>query len=406
MRNLFFLGILVSLLTFTYFSEERSEQESYETKQMQEKLFSVEESGELKSFKSTSFSFKRNDNGNYISQNELPISQEKISLFFNQLYNIKVRRVLENEELQEISHDLLIDRNAPALDFLFERNEIRILMGKKTSFSKRFYMNIINKKRNTKKWVVASYESAYGSAYKEEDAHKSDAPYKQALALFNLPEKTFVDYRVFTNIGRPHKVEVSSLRNRPYTIDLKEFKTSPDVISGITEEKERITNYRELLKKISGIGLYKTGRLSKKIGTIKVDDKKYQFFKELNDENGYFVKTNKFIYQIKASDFRSLFEPQQSFWNKAINIGAAKLFKVIDNEGESIFSSSVNSPSIWTKFLTEEAYYVKEHVGGNFEHNYQINIGSKNLLINSSENGIDILDPKLNVIFHFLEKIK
>ena len=141
------------------------------------------------------------------------------------MLNIKVVRVLNNNELKEIDTKLLANSDAPKLSFRFENSSLEMTLGNKTQFSKNFYVKITKNNSKNEKWAIASYRAPYSAQLNSKDAHRSEVPYRNALSLFGVKKENLLNLKVFQSFKSIDSYEVRSKRNKKYRIDFTQLKT-------------------------------------------------------------------------------------------------------------------------------------------------------------------------------------
>ena len=404
MKNFYFLIILASLITYVYFFEERAGIEKTQHNFKIEQLFDVKSLGELKRIYHKNLSLVKVGE-RYFVEKDFPVSQKQLDIFFDQLTSIKAKRKITKEELLEIPKELLKRDKPIELHVEFSKGALIFELGKKLDFDTTFYMRVKNTKSNEDKWIVANFENAYSHQLSKKDTHRSTAPYKQAESLFSLSENFFKEREPFVGLPPLEKLIIKSFRNRVFSVDFNKSSITPSAPKNIEVYKEKISNYK---KSIEGIVAHKSERIktiSQPLGEYLLNDKfKISFYRKLNGKNGFFLARDGFAYILSSDQFRELFPPHQSFWQKKIELDNA--LTILDSKERVILVTTRDKRNIWTKILNSEANHISVKGNSVFKHQYIIKSGDKKLYARQDESGVSILDNSLNVIFHFLEKIK
>ena len=402
MRNLSFLVILIGLITYVYFFEEKENIAQQEQKQMQLQLFDLKALGEMKGMTHSNLSMIKKS-GKFIVGKDFLASEKQINLFFEQLTSLKVMRKLTDQEINEIPENLLKREQPIVMTVNFENGQLVFELGKKLEIDTTFYMKLTNTQKNITQWLVVKFENAY-THQMGKSSYRTDAPYKQVEAILSLNDSFFKERAPFINVNAPKSIIIKSFRNRPYNIDLLNKKVTPAPPRGIDIEVSRIENYLKLLYRIEGKEIFKVFKSQELLGELLFDGKtKISFYRSINEKKGFFLVHNKFAYIIGADVFRALFPPHQEFWRKKIEIGDN--YEVYKGHNK-ILSASMSSRNIWTKILSSQAHHISQSDGKAFDPDYTIKSVGRQFYVRQDESGVAILDPSLDVIFHFLEKIK
>ena len=152
-RNIFLGGLLVALLVFTYFFEERSQQKKILKDYAETSLFSLQQlKGEdLLEFAVGTFTFipQKNKLGEFIFKKKnisQPLNQKLLQFILNEISLLKIKRVITQAEIKQkqlVREKFFFPLNAGYhFSFLFPNRRIEVEVGKKLPLQDSFYMEI------------------------------------------------------------------------------------------------------------------------------------------------------------------------------------------------------------------------------------------------------------------------
>ena len=408
MRNIALLVILSSLVGYVYFFEEKKSIEAYRDREKAESLLDLRSAGDMLSLKTAKFHLeKRGDN--FFVDSDFEVAQKQLDTFFSQLENIRVQRILTQDELNEVNPSTLESLLKLDVSVSFKNSILTFSLGKKIEFNQNFYLKITNSQAKSEKWVIAKYQNTYSGKSSEKNQYRSDIAYKQIISLFSLGSDFFKNKFPF-NISKNFKViKVESFRNRPYEIKGPSLTLDPTQPNGIEESKDRINFYLKGLKELQAKSVSKVldrNKLKDSLGKITIDDKAYEMFRNFKGKRGYFLNLDKYIYEFDGAAFRHIFSPQQDFWIKKFRLDKSSDLTIKDMKDNVVLVSKLTDKNIWTQVMLGEAHSVRDNNKQQFKAYYKVINGKKTFLVRQSDGGLELLDVDLDVIFHFLEKIK
>ncbi|EQC47614.1 hypothetical protein [Bacteriovorax sp. Seq25_V] len=404
MKNLYLFITAVLLIVFIYFFEETKIREEYKEEQKREELFSQKEMGTLKSLQGSNFNLTT-DGDKFISNEGIEISRGQIAFFLEQLQNIKIQRILTPEEVKYLDESTLKEK----IHFIFSNGELEIQIGQKLQFNSSFYLKVSNIKQGSFKWAVAKYENGYTESLQANsgnEAYRTSGPYDQVRSIFSLNDDFFFNLNPFVGTFEG-EVTIDSFRNPKFAVNFVNMTTIPQAFEGVTYNKEAFKNLVDTFKNFKAKRVViKNFDLEDKIGEIKLGDVTLSLFRKYGSQNGYFLLKGNQLYFLTSELFRSVFVPLQFFWNRKLNIDADSEYLISNQEGEQIFKGRMSVASKWTDILKKEAHVIRKKIANDFLFTYKITAGKQSFLVRENSEGIEILDEKSHLIFHFLDKIK
>jgi hypothetical protein len=404
-RNLALFGVLIALITYVYFTEERKSIELNKRREAQEKLFDASNFGKIKEVSAANFLVFEKNNGLFVEK-DFEVNLKNFNTFMDQLLKINVMRIFTDEEQKQIDKKL-IQREKPArLTMVFENNEITFEIGKKIEFSQDFYLKVTNKKRNKSYWTVARLKESYTVGNQQKDSYRSAQPYNQALSIFNLDADFFKDKNPFDSISPITKVLIQSFRNKEYELNFALKTTEPMPPGNVKINEARVKNYVDTIKQVQFMKILKKGELDDLVGYLFFDKKKkFTLYRKHNDQKGYYLLADDFVYVLSGQSFRALFAPHQSFWYKRLP-AASENIKIENMKDELILKSKLTDKNIWTRLFSREANHVSKQDVKKFNAEYKLTTGKQTYLVRQEGGTIEVLDTNQGVIFHFFEEIK
>ena len=359
-RNLFLFLALVIVIGMTYWFEERGNENALKIEQKRTEVLNTENLGELKGVKGLKIDFVKKENSFFSKDNSIILSKARLDEFFQILGNLKVKKILNDEDVNKVGRSFYIPDDGLNLTFLFDKGEVSFTLGKKLSFDQTFYMEVTQEGK--KKIAIVSDESPDPGAYKtNEEYQRSEAKYKRLSMVFMLTNVYFYDARVFKDLYTDPKsinfdeITISTFRNKKYSINFKNTTTNPLPPIGIANFEENWLSFHTSLTNLQGrtvIAPYESSALSEVLSQFEIKDRSgrnitltlYKIFGELN---GYFLTSSidKYLYVLKPEDARFFFVNVQDFWKKILSPNSKEYvlgvnffnqktdqFKIIDKE--------------------------------------------------------------------------
>lgn len=440
-KNLILFIVLILALVGTYIFEERSNRISEATLAKKGQLLDVESLGEITAIQGIKLNFEKRGPAYFDKENGLKLSEPRLAEFFQILSGLKVKNFLNQAEVNKVGANFYIPDPSMRMTFQFEKGAVTFVLGKKLDFDQSFYMQVI--KGSASQIVIVNDESPDPGVYQsDEEYKKSDAKYKRLEIVFLLTNKYFHDARVFKDFNYVEdkinfkSINVSTFRNKKYSINFENSTTNPPAPKGINYFEENWVSFHRFLTKLEGKTLYYPGNpklLDEVLSQFEVVDRegrKYsmEVYKHYGEENGYFLKTslNNIIYQVKPEDAQFFFVNVQDFWEKRIGpkekeynfkvtfydgkseevkIEDKDLFKVIPTNPKQT-ESSIRALEFkrLIEFFKSEGNHVTDMPANQSEllkkNILRVQFDKRNLSVILEENEAIIVDPDLKIMIH------
>lgn len=330
-KNLILLGVLIAAIAITYFFEERANINNEKQKIIETSLLNADSLGDLKQVVGIKLNIEKRGPLYYDKNNNLRMNPNRLDEFFKILSGLKVISTLNQAEVSKVGLNFYIPDPTMKLAFKFEKGEMVFTLGKKLDYDQSFYMKV--DKGQDSQVVLVRDDSPDPGTYENEDAYKkSDAKYKRLQVVFYLTNKYFQDTSVFRDFAYKvdginfEKINISTFRNKRFSLSFAESTTNPAVPESLGYFDENWVSFHQALSKLEGKSLYfpaDNKLLDEVLSQFEVVDRekrKYslELYKKYGAENGYFLKTsfNNIIYQISPEDAQYFFVNVQDFWQK------------------------------------------------------------------------------------------
>ena len=385
-RNLVFIGVILSLLTYIFFFIEKEERNSYEEKKKKEQIINFSKLGSLKSLKTKTFSIKLGEDERYYSQkSNLLLNDEVIDYLFSELLKIKVLRKLDVNDFS-----LYLPKDPLKLEFSFEKGNLIFYLGNRVEVGAEFYLKIVDQGKES--LVLCKKEGAF-STQSEKD--KVSAPYNNFKSLISIKDEALYEKRPLKYFQSIKKIALKNFRNSLYSIDLEVSKINYNYKFKTQIIEKKIKRYKENLFKLSAKRIIKEkGSLKDEIGHITVNDINLTVFKKFNDEIGYFLQFKDLVFEIDSYFFRSIFAHPQDFIDK--KLGAQDI--ILNNSG---FEDKKLMP-----FLQKDAYMLSPVYELNKDNLKLIRTDIGDIYLKDAGNEVIFYNSSKMIAYHFLEKLK
>lgn len=326
--------IIFSLgLVATYLLEERSNLIKEKNNEVKTSLLNMESLGNIKSISGVKIDIERIGDDYRDRVNHLRLSKDRLNEFFQILSFLRVKKIIREEDVKKVGFSFYIPDQSMKMTFNFENGEAVYTLGKKLDYDQSFYMEI--KKNGQSQIAIVSDESPDPGIYQsDEEYKKSDAKYKRLEIIYLLTNKYFYDTRVFKDFHYESdkinfkKIEISTFRNKKYSLNFENQTSIPAPPRGVKYFEENWILFHQFLAKLEGKNLYYPADFSllqEALSLFEVTDRKnrrytLEVYKKYGNENGYFLKTslNNIIYQLKPESGQYFFVNVQDFWSKKI----------------------------------------------------------------------------------------
>lgn len=332
-KNLALLVVLILALTATYFFEERSNILKEDAIAKKTALLDMGKMGEITAIEGIKLNFEKRGDFFHDKNNNLRLSQARLDEFFTILAALKIKTILNQDEVTKVGLPYYIPDPSMTMTFKFEKGDITFTLGKKLDYDQSFYMGVTRDKKS--QVVIVNDESPDPGVYQnDEDYKKSDAKYKRLEMVFLLTNKYFYDTRLFKDFNYSmdklnfKTISIATFRNKKYSVNFENSTTNPAPPKGITYFEDNWVSFLQFLTKLEGKTLYypaEPGKLDEVLSQFEVKDREnrlytLEVYKKYGEENGYFLKSSldNIIYQLKPEDAQYFFVNVQDFWQKRI----------------------------------------------------------------------------------------
>ncbi|MBF0297228.1 MAG: hypothetical protein HQK51_00800, partial [Oligoflexia bacterium] len=337
--NLTLLTLLVAILFFVYYFEEKK---TIENQEMESKKFAfLDKEISLKTLKKLSLpnvllqegsctkglkqayspdsNVSVDDKCFFIvssfenSEQEYAANSSKVDDFLQVLSKFKVMRYLSVEEKKDLKRDEIFPKDSITFSLYFLNKNITYTLGKRLDFDETFYFEIKDsenlKMPEKVEWVIVKDEAEKSGLYSEEEDKKQEA-YQNLKALLSKPMTDYLEKNPLSKHFFHHDVEqfnfqkitISNKFNREFFLQWQgsDIKSSPEILKGIAFRNETIDEFKKRLKNLHSIDVYFNGKNDKKIkfdelaSTIKVklfngqinQDVDFQLFRKIEIISG------------------------------------------------------------------------------------------------------------------------
>lgn len=332
-KNLLLLVLLIAAIGITYWFEERGSLQALKVESKRTEVLNTENLGLLQGVRGVKLDFEKRGEQYFARNNQILLSQARLDEFFKILGGLKVKTFLSPEDVAKVGRSFYIPDDSMKLNFQFEKGEIEFTLGKKLDFDQSFYMEITQDGK--KQIVIVNDESPDPGAYQTDKQYQvSDAKYKRLQVVFLLTNVYFYDTRVFKDLYPDEKsinfdqITISTFRNKKFSVNFKETKTSPPAPAGIAYFEDNWLSFHKALTTLAGrtvISPYEPVALAEILSQFEVLDRQGRSFtltvyKKFGEQDGYFLTSSldKLLYVLKAEDARFFFINVQDFWKKSI----------------------------------------------------------------------------------------
>jgi hypothetical protein len=362
-KNFSLLVLLIIGVLLTYLFEERANKIKEVLNAKKTALLNVEDYGELKGVKGIKINFEKRGETFSDRENHLRLSTARLDEFFQILSGLKVINFLNQEDVKKIGIPFYIPDESMKMTFEFEKGSLTFILGKKLDFDQTFYMQVISGDKN--QVVLVKDESPDPNIYENDEQYKkSDAKFKRLQMVFLLTNKYFYDGRVFKDFDYSlekinfESIQVSTFRNKKYSINFKDSTTNPPAPPTLGYFDDNWVSFHQALSKLEAKNVNYPADpklLDEVLSFFEVVDrngKKYtlEVYKKYGEEIGYFLKSSldNIIYQLKPEDAQFFFVNVQDFWHKNYSPKNKDYdFTLVDYKGKSL-SVAISDKELFT----------------------------------------------------------
>ncbi len=388
MKNITLAGVLVGLLTFTYFFIEKEDQKVRKDFEKKARITDFSKLGAVEHIHSKNFYITRTDS-RYTNKEGLYLSDDKVNFLLNDLLKIKVQRRLEVSD-----ESLFRSPDGLYIEFQFKKGRVRFELGKRVAVSDHFYMKIIEDK--SQYWVEVKKEGSFSLA---NGRTKKTAPYLNFKELLSLKDQDFYNYLPFEKMGTLNKIVFTSVRNPRYQVDFN-MKSIQPLLDKLPINQKSFEQYKESFVSLKSFFVeLKKEELKDSIGSIVVNDQKsFEFFRRYGKKTGYFLQANQHVYEVNSEFYRRSLVPYQYFLNRKIEGG--NLVKYPKSLGKIELKLQ--------KLLDSDAYMISRFLPDSLDRSAMSSIeleNSRGFLDQLSSETI-YYDMDKGIAFHFLSKLQ
>ncbi len=363
--NLVLFLVLALGLTITYFVHEKFSTENKVKLEQQSQLLNFESVGDIKRFTSTQADILKEGDQYYTSEARYPVNKNKIEEVFLILANLKVKSLIDQNEIEKIGYQNFFPKEILRLGFYFEKESVFLTLGNKIEFDQSFYIEIERVKNGqSQKEILIAYDSSpdQGIYTSEEEMKRSDAKYRRLKAIFYLGDSFYNDLKIFKEQFSHDKIDIKSIsfatfRNKKFFVDFEKMETGPKIYPGLNYFSDNwIAFYRQFinLSAKSVLHQFKKENLKEPLSIIDIvtkENKKIEvlLYKKYGSLSGYFVMTSteSGLLELDQDTARYLLLNIQDFWDKKISLPLNKYRLEFQNSKKSI-SFEVTDKDLFT----------------------------------------------------------
>ena len=338
-RNLFLFSLLVTILGFTYLYEEVGHIQKDKKADDASRVLNFSLMGNLKRYE-TPFVQLEAKGGYFETKNPSYLADaEKVEALFNILSYIKISRLLTEEEKKNLDESNFFPNKDLWFSLIMEKGEVRVLLGKKLSVDRTFYIKMKRSDQAGENWALAYDDSPVEGVYSESEEKTNDDKYRRLGSLLTLKTEFFFDAHPLKKVGTFDKISIENMRNRPFTIEPQKRSTGPAVLSGLSFSSEAYQIFMEELTKLKAKELDLKPDLKKlkdsiakmTFSTAQNKTLTLELFKTYGKKTGYFIKSNteEIVFEMDQNAPRLFFTNVQSFWNKSLSPWETREFSLI-----------------------------------------------------------------------------
>ena len=331
-QNAILFLTFTALLLGAYLFEEIGGQKQTAEEEKRTNLFDMKKYGELKSFRSPEAEIKILSDGTSITlKHNWPVDPVKLQKFFSILTGVRSKRILSSEELSQIDRKTMFPTDNALMTFTFEKGEVGFRIGKKLDTEQSFYLEVIQ--ADVKTIVIAHDTGQVTTIYNQEESWRDDTKYKRFLTLFYLKDTWFYDMSVFSTkekieIQKIVELDLDNYRNKKFKLLFNGKDgggTRPSPIVDIDVNTDSLDVYMNKVLNIKAEKILFEADV-KKLKELKStltmilgqgERKEVTLFGEFDGKEGYFLKTDRYVFKLSKAESSPFFENVQYFWNKS-----------------------------------------------------------------------------------------
>ena len=230
MKNIFYLGLLMTLIFATWHFEEIGGLKKKAIKKKEASLFDPGELGDIRAIETKAARIEKGGDGKFrTARYHLDVDRERLQSFLSILGGVQIIRRLERNDWQGKLTDFFPPKKLQ-FKFEFENATLVYTIGNKLDFAQTFYMMI---ERGSDKQVLIVNDTAPSKMVQEKAiAYKSTEKYRRFVSMNFLKDDFFHDLRIFRddfnrNSSRFETARISSFRTPKFFVNMKRHTTNP-----------------------------------------------------------------------------------------------------------------------------------------------------------------------------------
>jgi hypothetical protein len=315
-QNLTLFIILISLITFAYFYEEKGKAQKEKIKVEAKSLITVD--GTITKIKTDSFHLEKDKSNNWNIRDE----ERKVNLQYVELIERVLKGLVIQGEVKDLKQkEAFFKHRKKSIEVTSNKTKYHLVIGDVSELTGNFYVL-----KDNKKLYIVSDDSLYDQPYKTEFDLKLKK-YIRLRNILNLKSFDLVNQSLLYGIelDKIKSIKIDSKRNRWFQIDLEKDLTTPAIYTGI--------NYKNLKKySLFLLNKFKVKReikqntefISNEMGHIQLqtDTKRIDLhlYSSLNGQFGRYVKLSEGkkvkFFEIREVSKNMFYMNVQDFWNK------------------------------------------------------------------------------------------
>lgn len=336
-KNIILFITLVLLIAFVYQFEEKRTTDKKNQEEEKALLFDPQKLGEISSIEFINTKLVGYNGKFYTTKRHHSVDTNKLQYIFNILSGIRIKRMLDKEEILKVGIDNFFPDEKLKLKFIFQYDEVEFFLGKKLEYNRSFYMKVKNKDRTS--YIIAHDIVPILGTHLKEDYHRSTDNYLRIKSILYLDESFFYNTYLFPkkrqmkkekapNLFFWKKIAINNIRHKNMQIDFKNKSTHPAIISGPSYNLKAFNQYHNELLNLDAEELifdYDKLQLQNKLAQIKLmgpsnHQIKLELYRKYKNKSGFFVKrkNDEPLYRFKQSVTKVFYKKLQDFWNKSI----------------------------------------------------------------------------------------
>ncbi len=336
MNNIKLFVILVILIVFTYYFEERGDEQKEVLKRITVSWPEIEKNKiPINSIELPNVEIVKKDSQFVVTMREMVVDELKFYEYLMFFSNIKIDRRISGEEKHVIeqSYQSYFPDPKQVVVVSFVDRKIAWRIGKKLDYDQSFYLE--ETIDGSKNFYIVYDDSALVEMYEQKDAHRADGKYIRFLSILNIAPDYFYSTYFFSKMFKGKKVPevwqkvvVNNRTNKGFSIDFVKQTTNPEAFSGIAMFIDKIDDYGKKLLGLKGKKIlfdnndnnFKNHQADLILCSRYGCDTKLFLYKKYLDKEGYFIKGTgiPYAYELSSDDAFLFFANIQDFWHKSI----------------------------------------------------------------------------------------